>query len=226
MASWKTHIKITHELINALPELDTIDFIVGNIAPDCNLENEDFTSFVPPRRETHYMLGDSKLTVDAKGFIKKYLHSELVSNRDFYLGYLAHLITDMEFQKYIREPKRVANIYKRLHKEGLSEQFANLPEDFDTLKAIYSKQTIFENLEVFENNDVTYRPTWNRLLEVNHYVIPIAGFKEDAVNRKIPVMTCEEKVSGSNGLFFDQTRYLEFISHVVTILIEQINDLT
>lgn len=226
MASWKTHVKIAQELINIFPELDNIDFLVGNIAPDCNLENNDFTSFVPPREETHFMLGSSKLTVDVEGFIETHLNEKVTANKCFYLGYLAHLITDMEFQKYIRDPKRVSSIYERIHSKGLSDKVMGLPEDFDTLKTVFTKKMIFEDLEVLENDDFpSYQILWERLLTLKNYIIPIKGFKDDAVIRKIPIMMSAHCVNGSDGLFFNKEKYFEFINHVVLIMTQQIKGL-
>lgn len=43
MASWVTHLMIADRVSEQISELDRHSFCVGNIAPDCNVENEDWT---------------------------------------------------------------------------------------------------------------------------------------------------------------------------------------
>ena len=50
MANWITHMMIADRLLEGIPGLDRTGFCVGNIAPDCNIENEDWSAFTPPRR--------------------------------------------------------------------------------------------------------------------------------------------------------------------------------
>lgn len=49
MATWVTHLMIADSVLKTLTDLDRRGFCVGNIAPDCNVENEDWTSFTPSR---------------------------------------------------------------------------------------------------------------------------------------------------------------------------------
>ena len=60
MAGWITPMRIADEVLQQLPELDRLGFCMGSIAPDCNVENEDWTAFTPPREVTHWMSGNSK----------------------------------------------------------------------------------------------------------------------------------------------------------------------
>lgn len=53
MAEWVTHLWVADEVLKQLPELDRHCFCIGNIAPDCNLFNEDGTDFVPSKQVTH-----------------------------------------------------------------------------------------------------------------------------------------------------------------------------
>lgn len=52
--------------------------MLGNIAPDCNVENEDWTSFTPSREVTHWMGNERKrateLVVEA---IEKYMDNHV-----------------------------------------------------------------------------------------------------------------------------------------------------
>ena len=49
MATWITHLMIADGVLERIPNLDRHGFCVGNIAPDCNVENEDWTAFTPSR---------------------------------------------------------------------------------------------------------------------------------------------------------------------------------
>lgn len=100
MAAWITHMIIVDNLFKKGINLDEKGFTVGNIAPDCNVENDDWSEFTPPREVTHWMNGKSKLTVDYEGFFDEYIKDkEFDSNEhsSFLLGYYSHLITDIEF---------------------------------------------------------------------------------------------------------------------------------
>ena len=58
MATLVTHLMIADGVLERLPSLDRHGFCVGNLAPDCNVENEDWTAFTPPREVTHWMQGE------------------------------------------------------------------------------------------------------------------------------------------------------------------------
>jgi predicted acetyltransferase len=45
MATWITHLMIADGVLERISNLNKRGFCVGNIAPDCNVENEDWTAF-------------------------------------------------------------------------------------------------------------------------------------------------------------------------------------
>lgn len=57
MATWVTHLLIADNVLQEFTEIDRRGFCVGNIAPDCNIENADWTAFTPSREVTHWMRG-------------------------------------------------------------------------------------------------------------------------------------------------------------------------
>jgi len=61
MASWVTHLMIADKVLSTIQSLKRKEFCVGNIAPDCNVENEDWTQFTPSREITHWMSSDKKV---------------------------------------------------------------------------------------------------------------------------------------------------------------------
>ena len=115
MANWISHLIIVDKLYTLGIDLDERGFAVGNIAPDCNVENADWTQFTPSREMTHWMNGKSKLTADYEGFFEEYIREkEFLSDehRAFLWGYYSHLITDVEMQRFVREEERVKNSFR------------------------------------------------------------------------------------------------------------------
>ena len=46
MAEWVSHLIVADRVWEILPWLKRHEFCVGNIAPDCNIPNEDCASFL------------------------------------------------------------------------------------------------------------------------------------------------------------------------------------
>lgn len=57
----------------------------------------------------------------------------------FLMGYYSHLITDAEFQRFIRDEQRVASVWELIKEHPiLSERWSGMPEDWDSVKALIS----------------------------------------------------------------------------------------
>lgn len=54
MASWMVHLRIADELLQNLKQIDETAFIIGNMAPDSGVPNEDWSKFNPPYDVTHF----------------------------------------------------------------------------------------------------------------------------------------------------------------------------
>jgi hypothetical protein len=107
MASWMVHLRIADKLLETLPVESPIEFIVGNMAPDSGVPNEDWSVFSPPTKISHFKTGTEKAGPEA--FVEKYFRPEQRqgyndSQYAFYLGYLTHLITDRLWSKQIARP--------------------------------------------------------------------------------------------------------------------------
>lgn len=107
MATCVTHLMIADGVLAHFPGLHRRGFCVGNIAPDCNVENADRTAFTPSREVTHRMQGVRKKASDCDAFYEEYIlkrKSRIFSAEEyaFLLGYYAHLITGAAFQAMIR----------------------------------------------------------------------------------------------------------------------------
>lgn len=100
MASWMVHLRIADRLLDSLPKLSAVDFVVGNIAPDSGVPNRDWSEFTPSTVVSHFRVeSPSANTIHIPGFIARYFtpeqRSHYTSAQDsFFLGYLVHLLTD------------------------------------------------------------------------------------------------------------------------------------
>ncbi|NLV36948.1 MAG: hypothetical protein GXY17_09785 [Clostridiaceae bacterium] len=68
MATWVTHLIIADRVLEKLSWLCKHEFCVGNIAPDCNVENENWTQFTPSREVTHWMTNEREVASDSDRF--------------------------------------------------------------------------------------------------------------------------------------------------------------
>lgn len=107
MASWMVHLRIADKLLDRIPGLAPIEFIVGNIAPDSGVPNEDWSAFTPSTQISHFKTQGKK--ADPEAFAAKYLTQEqrkryTETQLGFYLGYLSHLMTDLLWSERIVNP--------------------------------------------------------------------------------------------------------------------------
>jgi len=101
------HLRIADRLLDKIPDLSPIEFIVGNIAPDSGVPNEDWSSFTPSYAVSHFKTGTAKAGPEA--FADKYFAEEQQRQYNeqqyaFYLGYLTHLLTDVLWSQQIALP--------------------------------------------------------------------------------------------------------------------------
>ncbi|MBQ7669549.1 MAG: zinc dependent phospholipase C family protein [Clostridia bacterium] len=101
MASWMVHLRIAEKLSLMINDISEREFVIGNIAPDSGVPNEDWSKFDPPYEVSHYIVtdGNGERRRDVAAFVSEYLSDEIIDGYtpdrfSFYLGYLAHLITD------------------------------------------------------------------------------------------------------------------------------------
>lgn len=143
MAEWVSHLIVADLVLKSLPQLARHEFCVGNIAPDCNIPNEDWTSFTPSREVTHWMQDKRKKASDCERFFQEYILERLdeISSREelsFLLGYYAHLITDAELQRTIRDEDRVAAAWRRAKDfPELMERAKGMDETWDSFKKLF-----------------------------------------------------------------------------------------
>lgn len=197
MATWVTHLMIADRVLEEMPELCRRGFCVGSIAPDCNVENEDWTQFVPSREITHWMSHDRKTAADGERFYDAYIagrKQEPAANEElsFLLGYYAHLIADAEFQRYIRDTARVAAVWTRIREHPvLSIKADGMPENWDSVKKLIDKQERMKDIYTIEAEYLEEHPNSGYLTEIlalKSFPDYLNYLPKGAILRKIGVM--------------------------------------
>ncbi len=74
MATWIAHLRIAEKLLNKGYNFEPKAFVVGNIGPDSGVPNEDWSSFNPPKKITHWQGEDKK--INPENFWDKYLKDD------------------------------------------------------------------------------------------------------------------------------------------------------
>ena len=208
MASWVTHLMIADGVMKQCPELDRRGFCVGNIAPDCNVENEDWTAFTPPREVTHWMSGQRKVAADCERFCDEYLLQALRDSKSneqysFLLGYYAHLLTDAEFQFFIRDEQRVRDMWERIKADEVLRERAGemqalgMSENYDFMKKLLPKKERMHEIYSMEAEYLKDNPSSGYLTEI----LPLKEFPDyidylpkGGIVRKIGVMGYVPKI--------------------------------
>lgn len=235
MASWVTHLMIADRVLEIIPKLDRHSFCVGNIAPDCNVENEDWTKFVPSREITHWMSADRKVATDCERFYDEYIAKreqeiDTEQERSFFLGYYAHLIADAEFQRYIREVERVTSAWARIKAHPvLSEKAKDMPENWDSVKKLINKNERMKDIYTIEAEYLEKNPGSGYLTEIlglKTFPDYIDYLPKGAIVRKIGVMGYLPKKELGAFPFVAMTReeYSTFLDMAIEKIVCGIND--
>ena len=100
MASWMVHLRIADGLLDRIPQLSAVDFVVGNIAPDSGVPNGDWSEFTPSVIVSHFRVDHSiPKNICIPAFVERYFTPAQrarysPAQNSFFLGYLVHLMTD------------------------------------------------------------------------------------------------------------------------------------
>lgn len=220
MANWMTHILIADKLIERYPWIDRQGLCIGSIAPDCNVENETWTQFTPPRETTHFMTGKSKTTADFDRFYHEYLCGKNIGRDEksaFLIGYLAHLITDAAFQRMIDDEVRAQRMIARLKGyPSYALRMKGEAQNGETVKKLFGRNERMNDVVRFEWDAFQRDPKklyQKYVLDVDSFPDYLSFLPEGAVLRKIKVMG-KLKVPDEDrpsGLFFTEEELLVFI---------------
>lgn len=210
MATWVTHFRIAEEFIrNHLP-VSKLDFLVGNIGPDCGLIGNDGKP-MPPKEITHFMIDGN---INAESFYNQYLldiNRFSTPKESYYLGYYFHLVTDEEWIR-ITDRKNTEEIFKDI---------INTPEytplvkrewyGLDFLYLARNKESIFWT-------DFQYIDEYEDYLSffpVGHTSKQIKNITEFYVNNTFP--------EDHEFIYFTSAEMDEFVNNTVRLLKETIN---
>lgn len=111
MATWIVHLRVAQNLFEKIDGLNLEYFLIGNLGPDLNLQDEnDWETFRPPGDVTHFRASsEDKFWCSDLDFFRKYLSELNWPNEDpqrfsFLLGYFFHLITDNLWHQQVGAP--------------------------------------------------------------------------------------------------------------------------
>lgn len=235
MATWVTHLMIADRILAECPALDRRGYCVGCIAPDCNVENEDWTAFTPSREVTHWMGGSRKTAADCSRFLAEYLKPRILcgcppEEHSFLLGYYSHLIADAEFQRCIRDEVRVQAVWKRIHTDkALHERALGMAETWDSVKQLIPRADRYRELEWIEADYLDANPGSGYLTEI----LPLKEFPDylpylpaGSIVRKIGVMGTLPARTGDIPRFiaFSKEEYASYIRNAVQLTLAALND--
>jgi len=231
MATWVTHLMVADRVLEQVPELARHEFCVGNIAPDCNVENEDWTQFIPPREVTHWMSAERKVAADCERFYVEYMENRKqeigsLEELSFLFGYYSHLITDAEFQRILRDKDRVAACWERIegHPE-LSQMAAGMPKTWDSVKKLINKQERMKDIFTIEAEYLEAHPEsgfLTELLELKEFPDYIDYLPSGAIVRKIGAMGYLPQKEESRYPYVGMTReeYMSIVDSSVELVAE------
>lgn len=235
MANWITHERVADILLARGLDLDRTGFCVGNVAPDCNVENEDWTSFTPPREITHWMKGEKKTLEDSEDFFDQKVRRRRFSGEEekaFLLGYYSHLVTDALFQRFLREERRVRESYERLKAiPAYGEKLAGRSETWETQKAVFGKRRVFQDIICQEWGYLKEHPESGYLTvlpRVRDFPDYLGIFPPGAIVRKLRLMPAmcqpcqpEERAVPEEGLlFFPREVYEGFLEETAEYVMD------
>lgn len=168
MASWMVHLRIADKLMNEVPNLSSTEFVVGNIAPDSGIPNDDWSAFTPSGDVSHFKTtdGDGLKDIHLHEYVKQFFSVEQrnqysIKQKSFYIGYLSHLLTDMMWVNLIVRPCK--NKFKALYDKDRVQWIWTLKKDWYDLDFLYIKKnpnfrafSIYRNAVGFHNEYIDF----------------------------------------------------------------------
>lgn len=197
MSTWVTHLMIADRVLECIPELCRHEFCVGSIAPDCNVENEDWTQFTPSREITHWMSGEMKMASDCERFFSEYIEKrkDKINSAEeisFLLGYYAHLAADAEYQRYNRDTDRVKAVWKRIKSYNeLREMSEGMEENWDSVELLIAFDERKKDIHSIEREYLENNPGSGYLTEImglEYFPDYIDYLPAGAIVRKVGIM--------------------------------------
>lgn len=127
MATWLSHFRVADNILRRF-KFSKVDFLWGNIAPDCGVPAKS-GGFNPPKEVTHLAEG-SKSRCDYSRFYR-----EMIDGRDydtktysFLMGYYTHLMADVLWSRLINNPCKEKN--SELYKSDRDEYYRRVKPEW------------------------------------------------------------------------------------------------
>jgi hypothetical protein len=147
MASWMIHFRVADGIKDSIKNVDIEKFIVGNIAPDCGEWSKDGKTLNPPKYITHWKNPKNwKESLKDEFFLKYLADGEMSSHKSFYLGYYAHLLTDILWKKIIYIPTKEKYLDKF---DNLDKLNSKIKADWSDIDRMFLRDNAFEVFEIF-----------------------------------------------------------------------------
>ncbi len=141
MATWGAHIRIADYILDNGINLEKKEFVVGNIGPDCNRANEDWTAYIPSKKITHWY--DETNKMNPENFYNKYIKDIVFDDlkyKSFIVGYYTHLLSDVEWWGYVKSEILGHDFFERLYEDRNIKW--ELDEDWFQHDVVYLKNTL------------------------------------------------------------------------------------
>lgn len=157
MASWMVHLRVADRLLSRLERVAQTEFIVGNIAPDSGVPNQDWTAYTPSTKVSHFKsyLENGTVGIDIESYVRQYFTPEKRAGYSreqysFYLGYLTHLLTDLQWIDRVYQPS-IAR-YPEAFAEDSHKLLWTLKKDWYDLDFLYlQKHPDFRAFQIYES---------------------------------------------------------------------------
>lgn len=212
MATWIAHLRIAENVLEQL-KLDRGLFLIGNLAPDCNKPNEDWSSFTPDVKITHFRISGTTTTEPDRFLDEHYKKDDVCSRKSFMLGYYSHLLTDNLWGAMIRKWKDENPEIKRKMSRDKSYIW--------TIKKDWYGQD-FKYLRENENNVFT-----DEFLILDSVIDYLDFFPANIINEKLGYIkeyyTCEDnKIKLDHYMYLTANQMDEFISKCSDFVINKL----
>lgn len=159
MASWIIHLRIAEKIYKQTYIPSVTEFVLGNIAPDSGLPNEDWSAYVPDKAVSHFYRTDEtgKSHIDEQLYIDRHFSDSqrLGYNKQeysFHFGYLTHLLTDKLWARDIGEPAKTS--FAALYKSDCAGFYRMIKGDWYDLDFMFLKTNPdFEAFRIYADSD-------------------------------------------------------------------------
>lgn len=218
-------------VLQKCPALDARGFCIGSLAPDCNVENENWTAFTPPREVTHWMRSKKKTLQDCEDFYLQRLQNRTFScpeEHAFFWGYYAHLVLDALTQHFLREEKRLTACFARIkERPALQSQIEDKPQTFDMLKQVFGKNIVIHDIAALEQRYVLEHPNccYNTILrQTENFPDYLDILPPGAIVRKICVMApaIEQLPMPTEQVFFSEEEFFGLLQSAADHLLSRL----